>query len=240
MQKAYFFSFIFGLCLLTASCPVHTKSATLVEPAKFSLVGAIEEQATRDVYRLASEINKAIFKKIKRPEEPTKMQKTLDAFADSILKWRGSKLEKFGKACAWCTVVLPVCAGIIDAADIGKEKLKLVDHISYAGYSLGLLAVQTYLLEKVGVSTKKDLTIKNVIDYVKKRIRTEVVKQKNRREALQELQQKRELLPTAQPEQLREHIREQDAMIAALQGQLTQLSHNAERSQVAQPTRHLL
>lgn len=240
MQKAYFFSFIFGLCLLAVCTPVHSKRATRVEPAKFSLVGAIEEQATRDLYRLASEINKTIFKKIKRPEEPTKIQKSLDAFADSILKWRGSKLEKVGKVCAWCTIVLPICAGIIDAADIGKEKLKMVDHVAYAGYSLGLLAAQTYLLEKVGVSTKKDLTIKNVIDYAKKLIRTELVKQNDKKEALKKLQESREKLPHAKPEQLKEHIQQQDATIATLQEQLMQFSQKAERSQVAQPTRHML
>ena len=237
MPKAYFFAFILSLSLFGSPCVLQARDAQPTKDADFSLIGAIEQQAARDLYRFANAVNKKIFKVIKTPEEPTKLQKAIDVYTDWFFKFKGSKFRCFLKGISWIPVFPVLLAGIFAVTDTGQEKLKMKDHLSYAGYSLGLLAVQTYLLEKAGINTKQDLTVQTVIDYVKNRIQQEVEKQHAKKSAIEKLQKSRD---HTTPEELAAQIQEQSATIALLKERLTKLSEQIEKTQPEQLPLHML
>ena len=65
MPKAYFLAFILSLSLFGSPCVLQARDAQPARDADFSLIGAIEQQAARDLYRFANAVNKKIFKVIK-------------------------------------------------------------------------------------------------------------------------------------------------------------------------------
>lgn len=230
MQKASFLAFTLILSLVGPSTRLQSREAQPINPAGFSLINGIERQAINDVHRLVKAVNNNVFNAIKTPKEPSRLAQKLDAFADSIFKWRGSKLEKLGKICAWCTIVLPLSAGIIELSDIGKEKPKMADYLSYAGYSLALFAAQTYLLEKAGINSKKELTIQNGIDFIKNYIQNKISQQNAKKAAIEKLQQNRDSALATITEDAIFQLKEQAATIAQLKKQLLEITQHSNHS----------
>lgn len=152
---------------------------------QFALTNSLENQAAKDLYRLATAVNRKLMDVVKTPEEPTATEKRLDKFSDFFLKWEGGFFKKTAKICSWPLTAFcgPVAALIIEATSTGRAELTMTDKMSYAAYSLGLLAVQTFLLECTGVDSQKPIRVANVITFMKDMIRQQNQKRLNKEQA---------------------------------------------------------
>ena len=152
---------------------------------QFALTNSLEHQAAKELYRLATAVNKKLMDVVKTPEEPTTTEKRLDTFSDWFLKWEGNGATKTAKILSWPLTGLlgPVAALIIEATSKGRAELTITEKTSYAAYSLGLLAVQTFLLERTGIDSQKPIRVEDVITFMKDLIREQNKKRLNKEEA---------------------------------------------------------
>lgn len=135
---------------------------------QFAITDFLEKQSADNVYRLTKSTGKELEKLLRTPEVPSDAQLARQKFQDWFCRLEGSPLRKVAQV-ATATALFPVTLGawILAATTPDYRTPTMSEQASHAAFSLGALAVQTYLTERAGLDSTEPLTINDVLDIVK-------------------------------------------------------------------------
>ena len=158
------------LLMLAAFAGIAPVAAVAPREFKLNLLPFVREQAEETTHRLISKqmdnLNKRAEKYLKVPAIPTKGQLRRQALQDWFIKWEGSGWAKTGKVVT--SLGTGFTANLIAAlcAKFGPEYAEPseVEDVTRAASALTILAIQTYIAEKVGLNAS--FTIDDIIKYV--------------------------------------------------------------------------